>query len=577
MLLGGLLALSNLYAGLKTGWSFSVAITACILSWSLWRGLAGLGATRRPPGILEDNCMQTTASAAGYSIVSLMVAAVPAYHMVTGVRLQPLWLMLWTFFVSTLGIMLFLPFKRNLVNHEELVFPSGVAAAETLRGLHRSGQGALRHARGLFTGMGLGAVGYWLSWNNAFSWWRVPRVPESLFLPGTWRSLPLDRLTVGVDLAGVSLAGGALIGMRVAAWMLVGSTVGYLVLAPPLFLGGHLGSGLDYGAIQNGFALWLGAAVMVGASLTDLWFQRRTVGRAFLGVLRLARRDVGAGPDPLAEVEVPGRWFVVGTALCVIGLLATGRLAFALGPGTILTGVVLSLLFVLVACRAVGETDIIPVGQLGKLAQLGFGGLSPGRVGANLMATSITTSSAACAADLATNLKCGWILGAHPRKQFLAQFLGVAAGTLVVVPAFYVLVPDAGVLGSTHLPAPAAVAWRAIAELMGHGFAALAPTARLGLTAGLAAGVALAALAEAAPRRWWVPSPFGLGLGLVIPFSQSAAFVAGAGLALAARRLFPRRAAEDTVPVASGIIAGESLLGVVLGTLAALGVMGGGG
>jgi len=574
MVLGGLFALSNLYAGLKTGWAFSVAITACILSYSLWR-IAGLVDSRvRRPTILEDNCMQSTASAAGYAIVSIMVSAIPAYILVTGVRIEPVWLILWTFFSATLGLMLFIPFKRQLVNDESLVFPSGVAAAETLRGLHGEGEESLRQARGLFTGMGVGALGSWLGWSNTFSWWRLPRIPETIFPPGGVSGIPFARLTVGLDLAGVSIAGGALIGLRISLWMLAGSALTYLAVAPWL-AGEHVLTGeLDYRLIQNGFALWLGASLMVGASLTELFFQRRTVGRAFQGLWKVLRRDNASTSQAEADdVEVPGTWFLVGAGLSGIGLFVSGSLAFAISPASMAVALVLSLVFVVVASRAVGETDIIPVGQLGKLAQMTFGGLARGKISTNLLATGLTTTSAASAADLATNLKCGRLLGADPRCQFLAQFLGVGVGAVIVVPAFYVLVPDVGVLGTPRMPAPAAAAWRAIAELLSDGLSALDPAARVGLLVGLIGGVVLATAAQLWPGRRVLPSAFGLGLGIVIPFSQSMAFVLGALLAQAARSLSREGAEMHTVPVASGIIAGESLLGVLFGTLSALGVM----
>ncbi len=575
--LGGLLALSNLYAGLKTGWSFSVAITACILSYSLWKIAGWVNSRITRPTILEDNCMQSTASAAGYAIVSIMVSAIPAYILVTGVRIHPGWLILWTFFSAALGLMLFIPFKRQLVNDENLVFPSGVAAAETLRGLHGEGEAPLQQARGLFGGMGLGALGSWLGWNNTFSWWTLPRIPETLVPGGGVSGISFASLTVGLDLAGVSIAGGALIGLRISLWMLAGSALTYLILAPWLAAGHTLVGEIGYRLIQNRFALWLGASLMVGASLTDLFFQRRTIGRAFGGLWSvLVRRPSQDGHRQVDEVEIPGSWFLVGAGLCAVGLLISGAMAFAISPLSIAVALILSLIFVVVASRAVGETDIIPVGQLGKLAQLTFGGVAQGRLSTNLLATGLTTTSAASAADLATNLKCGRLLGAHPRRQFQAQFLGVAAGALIVVPAFYVLVPDVSVLGSTRMPAPAAAAWRAIAELLSGGLGALEPAARVGLLVGLIGGIVLATIAELFPRRRFTPSAFGLGLGIVIPFSQSAAFVLGALIALGYRRLSPSRAESHTVAVASGIIAGESLMGVLFGTLGAVGIMPGG-
>src|SRR5262245_5695317 len=76
--LGFLLAFTNLYIGLKTGWLLGVAITACILSFTLWRGFMKLGLARTPLTILETNCAQSTASAAGYSTGSVLISAFPA-------------------------------------------------------------------------------------------------------------------------------------------------------------------------------------------------------------------------------------------------------------------------------------------------------------------------------------------------------------------------------------------------------------------------------------------------------------------------------------------------------------------
>src|SRR5580704_4717523 len=79
--LGGVLSLTNLYIGLKAGWSFGVAITACILSYSLWTVLHKLGIVRTPMTILENNCMQSASSSAGYSTGGTLISAFAAYMM----------------------------------------------------------------------------------------------------------------------------------------------------------------------------------------------------------------------------------------------------------------------------------------------------------------------------------------------------------------------------------------------------------------------------------------------------------------------------------------------------------------
>jgi uncharacterized oligopeptide transporter (OPT) family protein len=73
--LGGVLSLTNLYIGLKAGWGFGVAITASILSYAIWTSLLKVGVARTPMTILENNCMQSTASSAGYSTGGTLISA----------------------------------------------------------------------------------------------------------------------------------------------------------------------------------------------------------------------------------------------------------------------------------------------------------------------------------------------------------------------------------------------------------------------------------------------------------------------------------------------------------------------
>src|SRR5690606_28252101 len=96
----------------------------------------------------------------------------------------------------------------------------------------------------------------------------------------------------------------------------------------------------------------------------------------------------------------------------------------------------MSFLLALVACRVTGETDTTPVGAMGKVTQLTFGAINPTSANVNLMAANITAGAATSAADLLTDLKSGYLLGANPRKQFLAQFSGIFIGTIVTVLAF---------------------------------------------------------------------------------------------------------------------------------------------
>ena len=136
-ILGMFMSISNLYTTLKLSWLFGVAITACVLSYVIWNALRALSGGRLTQmSILENNCMQSTASAAGYSTGSTVATAFGALLLIEGVH-RP-WYVIAPFvlFTAALGVFVAIPMKRQMINREQLRFPSGTAAAETLRSLY---------------------------------------------------------------------------------------------------------------------------------------------------------------------------------------------------------------------------------------------------------------------------------------------------------------------------------------------------------------------------------------------------------------------------------------------------------
>jgi len=162
--LGGFLSLTNLYIGLKAGWSFGVAITACILSYAIGTALHRARIFHAPMTILENNCMQSTASSSGYSTSVLLVTAIPAMLLLSvtddnprGTQLRWYVVCAWILCVAALGVLLAIPMKRSMINHERLKFPSGTAAAVLLQSLYSEGAEALAKGRALLVS---GAVGF---------------------------------------------------------------------------------------------------------------------------------------------------------------------------------------------------------------------------------------------------------------------------------------------------------------------------------------------------------------------------------------------------------------------------------
>jgi len=163
------------------------------------------------------------------------------------------------------------------------------------------------------------------------------------------------------------------------------------------------------------------------------------------------------------------------------------------------------------------------------------------------------------------DLKSGYLLGANPRKQFLALFTGLFVGKLVTCLSFAVLVPNAEALGGKQFPAPAAQTWSAVAQALGRGLSALEPLKVLLIVIGSAVGISFTLLPMIFPKRAkYLPSAAGFGLAWIFQWYYGVLFFLGALAAWVWKKKAAKNAEEFTYPVASGVIAGGSLMGVFL-------------
>src|SRR5262245_44153754 len=164
MLLGGIMSLSNVYVGLRAGWGLGVAITSTILAFAAFSALRKMFPKQFPEfSILENNAMASCASAAGYMTGAGVVKSIPALMMLRPEAVPNVWiLMAWIGVILWLGVFLAVPAKRQMINIEQLRYPSGIAAATTLRTLHEEGGGAAaRQAKALGLSVLLGSVITW--------------------------------------------------------------------------------------------------------------------------------------------------------------------------------------------------------------------------------------------------------------------------------------------------------------------------------------------------------------------------------------------------------------------------------
>jgi putative OPT family oligopeptide transporter len=560
ILIGFVMCLSNIYVFFKTGWSLGVTLTACILAFAAFKLLQAFGA--RPLGVLENNALTTVASGAGYMTGGGNAAAFGALVMITTVQPSKVGLMVWFGLIAALGVFVAIPIKRQLINRESLAFPTGTATAETLRTIHAAGSGQGSSAA---KALGVAALlaGILTFLRDYLKW-----------VPGQWSpGIPLlghdlIKWTISIKTELVLIGAGGLMSFRTGWSMLLGAIVNYAVIGPALLEHGLLkpigGKPVSYAGIID-WTLWPGAAILVAAGLTSFALDYKSIARAFtgLGALFDARRRAEPAGG-IAAVEAPDWWFPAGVLLLSPAIIALMYLMFDIPVWAALLAVPIAVLMGFVAARVTGETDVTPTKALGPVTQMIYGGLTPGNLTGNIMSANVTGGIGLHAADLLTTLKTGWLLGARPRHQVYAQLFGVLAGGAIIVPLFYLVVPVAQ-LGSDAWPAPSALVWANVSKAFVHGVNALPHSAQIAIAVGVLSGVGLTLLDKAAPRalRPFLPSPSAIGIAMVVPWSNSFAFFLGTAIAELVRRRF-RHLDPYTIPVSSGLIAGESLVAIAI-------------
>ncbi len=625
-ILGMMMSASNLYTTLKIGWAFGVVVTACVMSYVIW-GFMRLITFRSlsKMSILENNCMASTASAAGYSTGSTLATMFGTLLMlraeeagggadtaanVRNLDISPIWVVAsFTLLTAALGTFLAIPLKRQMINREMLRFPTGMAAATTLKSLYSEGREAVQKAWTLIAGIVVGVVVGIINTphdvlkflDDSFIRFESfmgfsPRIPEALPDAGFARMTSDGHLTLAaqdpakgvfglpafnLELSTLLIAAGVLTGLRACLSMLFGALLLFCVVAPIVIAHdtAHVGQegyiqsiklvgrGTVYQPVHWG--LWGGTAVMVFASLTTVALSWKTIVRSFTIFNRGGdpADALGLSPEAAAiaqRIEVPMKWLIVGLIPIGLGLIALQYAAFQISPILGLVAVSLSFVLALVACRATGETDTTPIGAMGKVMQLTFAVLAPRQTVPNLAAAGVAANSAIGAADLLTDLKGGYMLGANPRKQFLAQFTGCFFGTLAVVPAWYLMVPNYAALDK--FAKPATMQWYAVTKILTKGFKELPTSAVWIIVIGALVGITLPIIERlTAPRyRKFVPSSMGLGLSWVIPFSSAAGFALGAVIAWIWSLMHRPSEKKFSVTLASGLIAGEGLIKAII-------------
>ena len=550
MVVGGLLSICNVYTGLKIGWSLNMSITGILLAFAFWYALSKITAgSVKNINKLENNVNQSAVSAAGAVSSAGLVSAIPALTMIEGTT-WPWWqLFLWISVVCMVGISVAMGLRRQMIIRDKLPFPGGLSCAATLNEVYNTGSEALKRVGMLGVGALFGAL---------FKLLEIFKLTKQAVFgltmgPG---NVPISTYSFGLDPTLVMVAVGGLVGFRVCWSLLLGAIVSWGIIGPRLVADGTTPeSRRNIGE----WLLWPGVTLMVVASLVAFAYSVPAIIRAFKGT--------GNADDPNAPKtdtgEVSRKWFFfsMGVALILAVILQTWF--FNITWWAAIIAVLLSFGLAVVASRVSGETNVTPVGAMGKVTQLAFAAISPANPAANLMSASVTAGAASQCADLMHDLKTGYLLGNIARYQVVGQIAGSIVGAAVGSYFYLILIPDPKtMLGTAEWPAVAVIQWKAVAEVFKNGIDSLPAGAITAMIIAGVVGIILPTLEKLAPKaKPFIPSAAAVGLGFVISGSNSISMFLGGCIALVLTKLAPKWSDRFLVTICAGVIAGESLTG----------------
>ena len=608
------------YMVLKLGFGPNVSVVAAFFGFVLLK-LFDL-----PGGAHYDRWQNNLVEAAGTcaaqtAFMCVLLAAFDILrhntHGALGVTVAPVGAFLWLTCAATLGVLLGVPLRRHFIIDENLAYPDGIAAAETVLVLDpprdataQVKRNALRAFRAVMWGGVISALimvfredaqlvphlrSVVSHVSDRLAGW-IPTIPEGWDAPwGYFRhevrelgaggaavvvvhGVVLANLSVGVSYSLLSVGTGVIVGLRITASMMLGVVLAWVIA--PYFLTAygaaihHAGSGAEVaGQVMVAtdtptrtevlfWVMWPATGMLLTGGMTALALRWRMLIDTFRN-LRTAR---------IGSTELPLSFVVTGASISAVALCIVQRLVFDMPVWMTALAIVLSLPLMLIGLRVLGETNWGPISQLSNMMQGVFAAIAPGNVAANMLASGTTGTIATSSEAIMQDYRCGHIIGSKPRNLAIMQLMAVPIASAAVAWMYPVLIsafhifdttdPVTGRLIKAQLTSPVSNKWAGFAQILKEGVSALPVSALYALVIFSVLGVVLTLL-ESRPRlRPYVPSPTGLGIGILVPFSVVATMLVGGLAGHLWRRRSPASAEVYLFPLAAGTIAGEAMVAV---------------
>lgn len=596
-LLSVILGAANAYFGLFSGLTVSASIPAAVISMAILKAF-------KNSNILENNMVQTAASA-GESLAAGVIFTIPAL-VIMGYWEQFNYLetTLISICGGVLGVLFTIPLRQALIVKEKLMFPEGVATAEVLKTGEKGGKSVKHLVYGSLIGgvFKFGAEALNL-WHGIFE--KATVIQQKAYL---YFSLNLSPALVAVGyIVGLNISTLVFMGGVITWWVAIPAYVGmngFDVVAQELVDAGKFVSVDGVTPEALGGALWsakmryLGVGAMIVGGLWALLSLRSALVTAFTSGVKAFKEGSKKLADTLrTEIDTPMSWVLMGIGIMIVPIFFIYLTIIQDVPVTLFMAilmVVAGFLFSAVAgymAGLVGSSNnpisgvtIATILSTALMLLLLMGSSDPGRGAAGaILVGAVVCCAAAIAGDNMQDLKAGYVLGATPRNQQIMQMIGVIAGALLIAPVLNLLLESKGIGSPTAehpdpLTAPQATLMMSVATGI---FGGELPWTIITIGACLGVVIIITDQILKAKGSSFKMPVLAVAVGLYLPFELDSSIFIGGVIAWMIERSFSKNAitgepAEKAnnagLLIASGLITGEALMGILIALLATFGL-----
>ncbi|MBS2024625.1 MAG: OPT/YSL family transporter [Deltaproteobacteria bacterium] len=548
------------YVVLKIGYGPNISVVSAFFGFialAIAGAISGIRGTRH-----ETNLVQTAGTAAGEA--GFMCVVLAAMDMLNQkpelgfhVSLTPLQIFLWLTVAGLLGVLLAVPLRKHFIDEENLTFADGTAAGETMLVLDADRNQAKARVGTLFAGMiASGLVALVRDFTGKLHWFGGRIIEFKEILPGEvyfsklWANAAAMKNGSEVGLLG--FGSGLLVGLRVTLSMGLGMVISWFILPGQLHARGIIESEVYKDTLR--WAMWPATGLMVAGGLTALILKWKLIVKTFQG---LKMSDV-------SSTDFPMKWVLWGVGILTVLLCVVQKISLNFPVWLTLVSLVLSIPLMLVGIRVLGETNWAPISAMANFMQAVFAGLAPGSMPINMIGSGMSGSVAAHGEHLMQDFRAGKMVGSTNKNLTIVQLLAVPVGALAVSFAYPLYKEQYGI-GGNGLSSPISVKWAGFAELLAKGFEFLPRGCFTAMLVALVIGSVLTLLEPKFHK--YVPSPTGVGLGMLIPTLSIFPMVVGGIVQHLWQRANPQHEEKYNTPLASGFIAGEAVIVLVIAIL----------